>query len=163
MTVSDMPTRISNLGGSWTLLGTADFTVNTTSTSAASTGTIQAGASAFTANEIIFVRVRDKAGKRAGYFYGSDSFFINVNKANNNTTTLSAAGRSILRYTTSNAYAQYTTATTTGYGVYGYSITSAGAVAIYQRYNSSYSLTINGTYKVDVYKLEMPTGVVLFG
>lgn len=35
---------------------------------------------------------------------------------------------------------------------------SLGVVTIRRRYNSNYSLTINSTYSVDVFKLTYPTG-----
>lgn len=147
---------------SWTKLGEATYNVNTTSTSAASVGTIQCGSAASTANKIIYVRVRDTAGPRLGYFLGSDAFFINVNKANNSTGTYSTGARIILRYSTSGVYGETTTGTSTGYGVYGQSVSNGGGVAIYRRYNSSNSLTIKGTYKVEVYALDWPDGLSPF-
>ena len=145
-------------GTSWTLLHEEDISANTTGTSAASLKSITGITGAWDDSKIIYVRVRDKAGPRAGYFYGSDSFFINWQKANNSTTAPTTAGRIIHRYTTGNQWAQYVGATTTGYGVYGYDINNSGRVRIYQRYSSSYSLTINGTYRVQIYSLTYPDG-----
>ncbi len=147
---------------SWKLLGSTNVTVNSTSTSAASAGTINIGSEVVNKSKIIYVRVRDKAGKRAGYFLGSDAFFINYQKANNSTSALTYAGRLIHRYSTSSQYGTYVGSTSTGYGVYGYSITNAGVVNIYRRYNSNYSLTINGTYHVEVYALDYPDGISPF-
>ena len=59
-------------------------------------------------------------------------------------------------------WAQYVGATTAGYGVYAYSVANNGTLNIYRRYNSNYSLTINGTYHVEVYKLTFPDGVSPF-
>lgn len=166
-TLDDYPTLIDSIvtgGGSsaWTKLGEKDIEVSTTSTSAGSATTISCGSAAVTKDKIIYVRVRDKAGKRAGYFLGSDTFFINTNKANGSTSAQTTAARIIHRYSTSNQYAIYVGATTTGYGVYGYSITNAGVVNIYRRYNSNYSLTIDGTYHIDVYVLDYPDGKSVF-
>lgn len=149
-------------GSSWTLLGSTELTVNTTSTNASSAGSINIGSTVVDKSKIIYVRIRDNAGKRAGYFLGSDTFFINYQKANSSTSTLSYAARLIHRYSSSNQYGQYIGATSTGYGVYGYSITNAGVVNIYKRYNSNYSLTINGTYSVEVYSLDYPDGESVF-
>lgn len=143
---------------SWTLLHQEDITTSTTSTSASSIKSITGITGAWDDSVIIYVRVRDKAGPRAGYFYGSDSFFINWQKANGSTTAPTTAGRLIHRYSTSSQWGQYVGATTTAYGVYGYDINSSGRVRIYQRYNSNYSLTINGTYRVQIYKLTYPDG-----
>ena len=139
-------------GSSWTQIGsTTQLTVNTTSTSAASAGTIALGSSAYTKDKIIYVRIRDKEGKRNGYFYGSDTYFMNYWKANGATTTLSVVAQCHYRYN-NNALA----ATAGAYGVYGYSINSSGTLTIRRRYNSTNTLTINSTYLVDVYELTPP-------
>jgi hypothetical protein len=62
--------------------------------------------------------------------------------------------------TSAGAYTSYVGATTTGYGVYGYSISSAGVVTIQRRYNSNYSLTINGTYTIEVWALDYGPGKI---
>ena len=141
-------------GSNWTLLGSTELTVNTTSTSAASAGTISCGATAADKDSIIYVRIRDKEGKRAGYFAGSDAYFMNYNKANSSTSAFAVPAVMCYRYTTSSAWA----GTAGQYGVYGYSISNAGVVTIRRRYNSNYSLTINSTYSVEAFKLTYPTG-----
>lgn len=146
---------------SWELLATKEITVSTTATSAASAGTLSVPA-AKDSTKIIYVRIRDKAGRRPGYFYGSDVFFQNVNAANGSTSAMTAAARFIHRYSTSSQQAMYVGGTTTGYGVYAYSINNSGTVNIYRRYNSTNSLTIDGTYKVEVYAIDYPDGISPF-
>lgn len=141
-------------GSEWTHIGSTELTVNTTSTSAASAGTISCGATAADKDAIIYVRVRDKEGARAGYHAGTDAFFMNYNKANGSTSAFAVPAVMCYRYTTSSAWA----GTAGQYGVYGYSISNAGVVTVRRRYNSNYSLTINSTYQVDVFKLTYPTG-----
>lgn len=141
-------------GSEWTHIGSSEFTVSTTSTQAASVGTISCGSTAADKEAIIYVRVRDKAGKRAGHHAGTDAFFMNYNKANGSTSAFSVPAVMCYRYTTSSAWA----GTAGQYGVYGYSISNSGVVTIRRRYNSNYSLTINGTFAVDVFKLAYPTG-----
>lgn len=148
-------------GSSYTLLGYTDITTSYTSTQAGSAGQLTIGTSAWTKDSIIYVRIRDTAGKRAGHFLGSDSFFINYQKANNSTSTLSYAGRLIHRYSTSR-YGLFIGSTSACYGVYAYDINASGLVRIYQRYNSNYSLTINGTYHIEVYALDFPDGISPF-
>ena len=58
----------------------------------------------------------------------------------------------------SKSVASGTAGTAGQYGVYGYSISNAGVVTIRKRYNSNYSLTVNGTFTVEVHKLTYPTG-----
>lgn len=149
-------------GSSYTLLGSTDITTSYTSTQAGTAGQLTIGTSAWTKDSIIYVRIRDKAGKRAGHFLGSDSFFINYQKANNSSSALTYAGRLIHRYSTSNQYGLHNCSTTAGYGVYGYDINTSGRVRIYQRYNSNYSLTIDGTYHIEVYALDFPDGISPF-
>lgn len=156
----NFPTEIANLpsGSSYTLIASKEVTVNTTSTSATSCTTLALGSSNYRSDKIIYVKVRDKAGKRAGYFYGSDTFFFNYQKANGATSDLTSAARAIHRYSTSNVWSTYIPSTTNGYGVYGYSIKSNGTLNIYQRYNSNSSLTINGTYVIEAFVLNTDDG-----
>lgn len=139
-------------GSSWTKIGsTTELTVNTTSTSAASAGTIALGSGHFTKDKIIYVRIRDKEGERNGYFYGSDTFFINWRNANGSTTALSVVAQEYYRYNSSAL-----TGAAGAYGVYGYSLATDGTLTIRRRYNSTNTLTINSTYLIDVYELTPP-------
>lgn len=147
---------------SYTLLGSHEFTVNTTSTSAASVGTFTVPTTVWTKDKAIYIRIRDKAGKRAGYFYGTDNWFINLNAQTGSTSAFSAGLRYIRRYSSSSVFGQYYGSSTTGYGVYVYSIAKNGTITIYSRYSSNYSLTINGTYVVEVYTLDLPGGTSPF-
>ena len=147
---------------SYALLGSHEFTVNTTSTSAASVGTFKVPTTVWTKDKIIYVRIRDKAGKRAGYFYGTDNWFINLNAQTGSTSAFTSGLRYIRRYSTSSVFGQTQTSSTTGYGVYAYSVATDGTITVYSRYNSSYSLTINGTYVVEVYTLDFPGGTSPF-
>ena len=141
-------------GSSYTQIYTGTVTANTTSTSATSLTTINLGASAYTANSILYVAIRDTAGDRAGYFIGSDSYCFNYNKANDSTTTTSYWVKNIHRKASDGAYSTYTAGTSIGYGIYPYSISSSGVLTLYVRYSSSYSLTINGTYRVRAFLLD---------
>ena len=160
-TSAGVRTQGTSSGGgssSWTKIGsTTELTVNTTSTSAASAGTISLGSGHFTKDKIIYVRIRDKSGKRSGYFYGSDSFFMNWRNANSSTSTLSACAQEYYRCNSDGTY----TGTSGAYGVYGYSLTTDGTLTIRRRYNSTNTLTINSTYLIDVYELTPPQA--LFG
>ena len=139
-------------GSSWTKIGnTTELAVNTTSTSAGSAGTIALGSGHFTKDKIIYVRIRDKEGKRNGYFYGSDTFFMNWRNANGSTTALSVVAQEYYRYNSSAL-----TGAAGAYGVYGYSLATDGTLTIRRRYNSTNTLTINSTYLIDVYELTPP-------
>ena len=153
ITITDVT---SGGGSSWTKVGeTWELAIEDyTSTTAVFAGTKTYGSSIVTKDKIIYVRIRDKAGKRAGYFAGCDTFFINTNKANGSTSTYTTAGRFIHRYTSGNAWG-----TAVGsYGVYGYSISNAGVLTLRKCYNANYSLKIEGTYLIDVFTLDYPSG-----
>lgn len=146
---------------SWTLVASTSYQVSTTSTSNATVATWETGdSSIWTSDKIVYVRIRDTAGKRAGYFYGSDNFFINHYPANANTssTSLNLCIKYVCRYTSDSEYGQ----TTSAYGVWADYIYSDGRIRIRSRYNSTYSLTINGTYSVQVYLLAPPTNAPIF-
>lgn len=159
----NIPTEIASISGpSYTKLGETTLTVNTTSTSATSAGSLNLGSTAVNAGKILYVRIRDTAGKRAGYFYGSDCFLFNYQKANGSTSAYTYIARMIIRYDSNSKFQVYNPSTTTGYGVYAYSLTNAGVLNIYKRYNSSYSLTVDGTFKIEAYFLDTPDGVSPF-
>lgn len=152
----DFPNDIAAItggGGSWTLLGAQDYEVNTTSTSAIVVGTISCGAGAWTSNKIIYVKVRDKAGARNGYFVGSDAFFYNYGAANGATSGLGKMTITIRR-NNDGKYGTTPSSGNTGYGVYGFSVNTDGDVSIRSRYNNAYTYIINGTYRVEVYALD---------
>lgn len=117
----------------------------------------------WTSDKLVYVRIRDTAGKRAGYFYGSDQFFYNIHPVNGNTTSTSATTwiRMYFRYTNT-GYGISSATSTTGYGVYADTVYPDGSIRIRKRYSSTNSLTINGTYKVEVYLLDPPTGAPIF-
>lgn len=157
-------TGTSSGGGgssSWTKIAETTYDVSTTSTSVGTVATWETGdSSIFTSDKWAYVRIRDTAGPREGYFYGTDQFFSNpipVNGASGTTITL--AGRFMLRYTSAFEVVSYNS--TTGYGVYADMIYSDGRIRIRRRYSST-SLTVDGTYKVEVYLLDPPTGAPIF-
>lgn len=133
------------------LLASQEFAVNTSSTTSIDVGTVAAGAAAYTSDKIIYVRVRDKAGVRDGYFTESDSWFINPYPAKGKTYDANAAVMSYGRGEIG----------TSKYGVYPFRIDKDGKVYIVARYSSSYG-TIDGTYVVEVYALEWPDRVSPF-
>lgn len=141
-------------------LAEKEFTVNTENTTAVQIGTITIDppSDVFTADYYIFVKIRDKAGKRAGYFLGSDTIYPNAMAANGSTTSTNVAGRLLYSYTANSEFASASSA----YGIYPNLITSAGAITIYSRYHSTYSLTLNGTYKVEVFALKYPDNISPF-
>ena len=160
-TASGVRTQGTSSGGggsTWTLVKTGTLTVSTTSTSAASAGTIECGSSIWTATDVIWVNIRPKSGKRSGYFYGSDGFFINYRAKNGSTSSDAVCGCQYIRVDSSGNYV----AAQGAYGVYPYSITTGGTLTIRRRYNSTNTLTINDDFNIRVYKLTVPSGFIVF-
>ena len=160
-------TGTSSGGGgasSWTKVAETSYQVSTTSTSAVTVATWKTGHSElWTSDKIVYLRVRDTAGKRADYFYGTDNFFINQYPKNGVTISSSTtAARYIYRCGTNEQYMTYSLGTNNGYGVYLRTVYSDGRITIGARYSSAYSLTIDGTYSVEVYLLDPPTGAPIF-
>ena len=139
---------------SYTLLGTAEFTVSTTSTTATNIGTFNAGSASYTKNKILYIRVRDKAGVRSGYFYGSDSYY--AGQSSNNSAK-------IIFYNNGSNITTALLAGSTGYGIFPYTRSSTGVITMRSRYNSNSSKTIDGTYVVEAYLLDWPDGISPFG
>ena len=145
-------------GGSspWTKLAEQDFTVNTSSTTQTEIGTISCGSAAWTSAKMLYVRVRDKAGARSGYYYGSDCFTINSLPANE------LPGPHI---SFSNTYTKRGTSswsTTVGSnGLYPTKITNTGDITVATKYHATAG-TIDGTYHIEVYTLDWPDGASPF-
>ena len=163
-------TEGTNSGGgsggdsAWTKVAETSYQVSTTSTSATTVATWATGHSEiWTGSKWVYVRTRDTAGKRSGYFYGSDQFFYNSSLANGEAspTYISTALRISLRYSGTTIKPASTT-DHYGYGVWADYLYPDGRIRIRQRYNSSYSLTVDGTYKVEVYLLDPAGGVPIF-
>lgn len=156
--INSLTVNVSGGASPWTLVTEQDEAISTTSTTETTAATIECGSSICTKDKIVWVHIRDKAGKREGYFYGTDAFFINIDKANNDTSVpFNKPAALSLRYGSS-IYSGYAGM----YGVYGYSISSTGQLIIKSRYNSTNSKTIDGTYSIKVYTLDLPAGTTLF-
>ena len=146
---------------SYKLLASRDFFSNTTSASQSKLGVITCNVEDFNASTIIYIRIRDKAGKRNGYFYGCDTFIYNKYQSLSFGQTISVGCVFVMSVENdSTAVLQY--GTSSGYGVYAYSIDSNGQVTIRHRYSSGSSKTIDGTYKCEVFALNWPDGISPF-
>lgn len=161
-TLAQMPDAISSIssggGSSYQLIYTQNLTANITSTSATNFTTISIGSAIHTANALVYVKIRDSQAPRTGYFIGTDAWFANPFAANGTTTTVTACGKNTYRCNSDGTFGS----TDSGYGLYGYSINSSGALVLRQRYHSTYTLTINGTYVLEVYLLQWPDNISPF-
>ena len=162
--------NISKSESNCKLIASTTYQVNTTSTTAITVGTFSTGdTSIWTSDKMVYVKIRRKNSRENGYYFGSDCIFSNSAPGNNLTAT-----ESYLMYGTSyyqnsagnliNYNLQRTVAGSTvqGYGVYATKVYSNGDIDINARYDSSYTLRIDGTFYVDVYLLDWPGGISPF-
>ena len=160
--VTNLASVIVNVSGgsSYTLLTTKEVEVSTTSTSS-----IDIPNSDITAQrsnhsqKMLYIQVRDKAGKRNGYFYGTDMIWLQpIGGSLQNNYRLS------LVYATDSS-GVVTVTSQSQYGVFpGAPTFSSDSVSfnVRARYHSTYSLTIDGTYIVNVYDLTWPDNISPF-
>lgn len=148
-------------GSNWELIGSHLFeNVNYSSTTASTLGTVACGAGAYTNDAVIWVHVRKQnyTPSTSNKFYGSDAIFFNPKKKNGQTSDTVADGACTISVTNS----QYSDYFKNQYGIYGYSINSSGDVTIQQRWNYDIAPELSGNFLVEVYKLTVPTGFVIF-
>lgn len=157
----------SSAASSWTKVAETSYQVSTTSTSGATVATWATGHSEiWTSDKIVYVRVRDTAGKRNGYFYGVDQFFFNYTAKNHpeysNVSEYLGMISNTWRCDSNGYYSARYGYGSTGYGVYADTFYDDGRIRIRSRYHNSHTLTINGTYKIEVYLLDPAGGVPIF-
>ena len=157
-------------GSDYTPVYSTTIEVNTTSTTAITVATLETGdTSLWTSEKMVYVKIRDKAGGRNGYFYGCDAFLYNhcpefVPAATvsasfcGNVYSQNANGWITSPMSTDRANTSYSTR---GNGVYPYSLSANGDVVIQAKYGtgSIATGTINGTFSVDIYLLNWPNGI----
>lgn len=139
-------------GGGFTLLYSGEVEASTTSTSVSTIETLENISGIWDIDVIIYVKIRDKAGPRANYFYGTDSFILRDTTASPNSDSLK-----FVRFMTSSAMSYTTVSGTSGFGVYPRTIYADNKIDIAARYNQTSSKTIDGTYTIEIYKIAYPS------
>lgn len=147
--IDEVTVNVSGGGGGLTLLATDEVTVNTSSTSATDVKTLSVP-TAWMADKILMVVVKDKAGLRSGYFYSSMRIISNDSAKRGITSAVNQFAGNIVYETAGGTI----TAGSGNYGVYSKSLASDGTITISARYNSAYG-TIDGTYEIKVYAIDI--------
>lgn len=129
-----------------------EITANVTSTTPVVITTLSLPASAYTSDKIVFVKIRDKSGRREGYLIGTDNIIINERPANGQASKLTALSRAVYKVDSNNK----TTFIFDTYGIYVSALSANGSMDIFGRYGETRTGTINGTYTIDVYLLDWP-------
>lgn len=148
-------------GGGAKLLATKEFDVSTTSTSSIDIPNSEIVVPfADPYKKILLVTVRDKNGKRASSFFGSDTRWAQPKNG-----SVSNDYRWSMTYGC-DVNSDVVSLSTSPNGVYPKSpvvfSNDQAVIKMVAKYNSSYSKTIDGTYVVSVYELEYPYGVSPF-
>ena len=144
--------------GGYTLIHSEEIEDSYSGTSSAELKTISLSED-WAAGKLVYVKIRDKAGPRQGYFYGSDSWFPCFSSITGSgsvgTKSAGVVGYSLGSGTNNlsinggnNAF----------YGLFVGKY-KRDEIVIYHQYSSSYSKTIGGTYTIEVYLLDYaPSG-----
>lgn len=111
-------------------------------------------------SDLIFVRIYDKAGPRQGYFYQSLSWFVNSLPLLSSTSSYYPY-HCVISYTPTLRVEWYDSRS--HLGVFTEYVTSPGSLHLSARYVATGSGVvgsgiIDGTYRVEVYKLKLPDG-----
>lgn len=159
-------TLIDGYGGSsWTKVCEKTYeSISTTSTGLTVVETWETNhPEIWTSDKILCVIVTDTAGKRNGYFYQSYTFFLNPSPYSSPGGTTWGRGTHFLISYNNDAFYTYQTTDTGTWGVTADTVYSTGNIRITKRYNSTYSRTIDGNYKAEVFLLDTADGLPLFG
>lgn len=140
----------SSGGSSYELKYTTSFTISTTSTTSTDVATVETGVEFKTPSKFLLVCIYDTAGRRNGYFYGS----ITLLEMYNSWTSTDTKIHKIFR-TNNDGTASTNTQLA---GLFITRFYADGKFKIKVIYNADNSGTIDGTYKVDVYFADYPTG-----
>lgn len=109
-------------------------------------------------DKILWVHVRNHAGKQTNKFFFSESFFINVSSANgNNNGSTTDRVSSVVIGLQGNTFVS----TSSAYGIALSTVYPSGKLEMKGRYSSSYG-SIVGTFDVSVFLITPPDGIILF-
>jgi hypothetical protein len=148
-------------GSNWELVASAEVELNVTSTSTQnSLATLNVGKEVLKDNTYyLFSRVRDTAGARPGYWVGSDQLLVSPKSGSSWIIGGQSASIGYIAYICTSSGAVQASTMSAKYGVWVKSDDAIYGRMYYSgRYNSSGTLTINGTYSIEVYKLTLPDG-----
>lgn len=145
------------------LIGEGEYQVSTTSTSETAIGDLNLTKNVDDVTGYLYIRIRDKAGKRAGYFYGMDAWVHNMVVESGSIGAIMYIPKCLYAYDAnmklrgvSNS-SPYTPSG--GQGVFAKTILrTTNAVKIVAKYSSTVTGTIDGTYLVQVYAVKYPNG-----
>ena len=153
----------SSAASNWTKVAETSYQVSTTNTSGTAVATWATGHSEiWTSSKWVYLRIRDTSGKREGYYYGGDQFFYNVVPINGTSSSYVTSAVCLYTRYSSSKFTVVASSSASSYGVFADRLYANGDLRIRARYSSSNTLTINGTYKVEVYLLDPPTGAPIF-
>lgn len=144
----------SSGGSSWTKVATAEVEDTYAGTTGAALTTIDLSATPWTGQALLFVSVRDKAGEVNGKYFGTDT--VGFWGGPNSSPVYMGC---VYRGYAGNPYGNESYGSSSAYGIYPQSYNSSTKVLnIFHRYKSGTTGTIDGTYVIEVYKLDYAPG-----
>lgn len=139
----------SSGGSSYTLIYSGEVE-DTYSGSSASLCEIDLSDVTFTTDKMLYVKIRDKAGPRAGYFCGSDAFAYIYNAS---PSAVYANANNVIGRPIKKTDSGWSFGTSRDAGIYFDSLSAAKKLKISHKASSGAG-TIDGTYTIEVYLLD---------
>lgn len=156
-------------GGSWELLGEKEETLNVTSSSNPTKVSEITISGIATSDKLIYVDIRDKAGKRDGYFYESVSVYITGSAYGGAAISYLYPVKMSFKYANSAVESEYATGSTGGWYtgttaplgcIFAQTINAeTNTIAIQAKNTTSSGVTVNGTYSIKVYAIDFPVSL----
>ena len=141
--------NVSGGGSIYHLIYSGEVTASTTSTSETTVATISLPGQP-KAGTMYYAKIRNKDGSQKGYHVGNDMWLYGM--SGTSTSNLSYGAVCAIRHPSS---AETNFSAMQSYGVYLSSFSPfTNTVTVVARYSSTYSLTIDGTYTVEIYELD---------
>lgn len=140
-------------GGGLTLVASKEFTANVTSSSDVDIGTIDCGPSIYGSDKIVIVRIRDKAGSRNTYYYGSLIMCIAYTQGGSEKTYLGT-----MIFVQNNLGTINVAGNASAYGIRVAGISDQGVITLVAKHSAAAG-KIDGTFLVEVFVVGEPGGV----
>lgn len=141
-------------GGGATLVYSNEYAISTTTTSATTFATITFDEDIREYNKFIYIRIRNKAGRVSGHAYGSDALIMYTSP----TSTSENKSGFTYRYIGTTNYVNVGVGNNQN-GVFPV-MNSDGTCDIKAKYNASNSGTIDDTFTVEIYQMNLPGGTI---
>lgn len=140
-------------GSAWTKIFDDEITLSTTDTTATLVKSYDVS-DYIGSSTLIYVKIRDKAGKRTLHFYGTDAY---VTEPDGIGLPMGRIAQTWIRQNDSNASILNSAHRDDTYGIFAWNVDVDKQLNIYSRYNSDLSRTIDGDYTIEIFTIDFPS------